>query len=113
MTRINQHQVIQMVGDDRIVMFDDDNLTEVSMLIEVAKQVVDALEPRSLFFDEFTIGPEESTANHYFGYEFPAVAQAINYFYDVMLLPPGMEAHAFTPEPGESFDDFMKRAGLL
>lgn len=83
MTRINNHQVIQMVGDDRLVFVDDHNGAEVVKLIVEMPDLLKEWGP--LADTGETFGPSESIQFH--PREYDAVEQTVNYFIECSGVP--------------------------
>jgi hypothetical protein len=83
MTRINSHQVIQMVGDDRLVFVDDWSGHEEVVPIADMPKVLGSWKP--VADQGFAFGFDENT--RFKPAEFPAVDQAVQYFIECSTVP--------------------------
>lgn len=121
MTRINSHQVIQMVGDDRLVFVEERYNQEVVMPIDEAVRRITTIAQQWIADNDgdadlmcFTMGDPSAFVEFSF-VDLEAVGQAISYFQSARLLTPEehmAQTKVFSINPGESLKDFMKRAGM-
>lgn len=109
MTRISSSRVIQMVGDDRVVFVNDHTGSEyvipiVGIPFTEWGDLAKAGQPFGPDGIEFSSG------------QWPAVEQTLDYFVECSNVPLEEQLANITiveAEPGESFEDFARRAGLL
>lgn len=107
MTRINNHQVIQMVGNDRIVFVDDSR--EIVKAIADAQDLFDQWEDQDAGGNPLTIS--DGSWPMVLDSPYAVLREAVSYFVDCAAGKYDDEPiRVLSKEPDESIEDFFERA---